>query len=88
MNLLSKAEQLTQIETAITQLQAGERVASVAHGDYAVKYERVELSDLIALRDRLCAEITVQNKAQYVLQGLDKNTEWEQSDHNRNQSKY
>lgn len=62
MKSLNKAEQLAQIETAITQLQAGERVASVAHGDYAVKYERVELSDLIALRDRLRCELATQNK--------------------------
>ena len=62
MKSLNKAEQLAQIETAITQLQAGERVASVAHGDYAVKYERVELSDLIALRDRLRCELATQTK--------------------------
>lgn len=62
MKSLNKAEQLAQIETAITQLQNGERVASVAHGDYAVKYERVELRDLIALRDRLRAALATRNK--------------------------
>ncbi len=54
---------LSQIESAITRLQNGERIASIAYGDYAVKYERVELSELMALRDRLKAELRARNRS-------------------------
>ena len=40
-------DDLAQIELAITKLQKGERVVSVAYGDHIVKYAEVDLSDLL-----------------------------------------
>lgn len=59
---MSDEARLAAIEAAIEKLQNGERVASVAYGDYAVKYERVELRDLLVLRDRVRSQLVAQTK--------------------------
>lgn len=52
-------DDLAQIEQAITKLQKGERVVSVAYGDHIVKYAEVDLSDLLNLRQRMKAELKI-----------------------------
>ena len=49
-------DDLAQIESTILKLQSGERVASVADGDHAVKYAEVDLQELISLRNKIRAE--------------------------------
>ena len=46
-------DDLVKIEQAITKLQMGERVVSVAYGDHIVKYAEVDLKDLLNLRSRI-----------------------------------
>lgn len=55
-------EDLQRLEEAIIKLQSGERVVQVAHDGHAVKYASVELNDLIALRDRVKAEVKTVGK--------------------------
>jgi hypothetical protein len=50
-------QDLTDIETAIRNLQSGERVASVAYDGKTVSYSQVQLGELISLRDRMRQEI-------------------------------
>lgn len=52
-------DDLAQIEQAITKLQKGERVVSVAYGDHIVKYAEVDLNDLLNLRQRMKSELKV-----------------------------
>jgi len=40
-------DDLVKIEQAITKLQMGESVVSVAYGDHIVKYAEVDLKDLL-----------------------------------------
>jgi len=50
-------DDLQQINDAIAKLIAGERVVQVAHDGHVVKYEEIDLKDLIALRDRINGEV-------------------------------
>lgn len=50
---------LVQVEQAIKKLQNGERVVSIAYGDYVVRYAEVDINDLLSLRQRIKAELKV-----------------------------
>jgi hypothetical protein len=50
-------DDLIKIEQAITKLQMGERVVSVAYGDHIVKYAEVDLKDLLNLRSRIKSDL-------------------------------
>ncbi len=50
-------DDLVKIEQAITKLQMGERVVSVAYGDHIVKYAEVDLKDLLNLRSRIKSDL-------------------------------
>lgn len=50
-------DDLDQLNEAIAKLVAGERVVRVEHDGHAVKYGETDLNDLIALRDRMNAEL-------------------------------
>jgi hypothetical protein len=50
-------DDLVKIEQAITKLQMGERVVSVAYGDHIVKYAEVDLKDLLKLRSRIKSDL-------------------------------
>lgn len=50
-------EELNKIEQAISKLQMGERVVSVAYGDHIVKYGEVDLKDLLSLRQRIKSDL-------------------------------
>jgi hypothetical protein len=50
---------LIKIEQAITKLQMGERVVSVAYDHHIIKYAEVDLSDLLNLRQRMKSELKV-----------------------------
>jgi len=52
---------LTDIESAILKLQKGERVASVTYDGKTIRYTDVQLNDLLALRDRMRAELASSN---------------------------
>jgi len=48
---------LIKIEQAITKLQMGERVVSVAYGDHIVKYAEVDLNDPLSLRRHIKSDL-------------------------------
>ncbi len=50
-------DDLIKIEQAITKLQMGEQVVSVAYGDHIVKYGEVDLKDLLNLRSRIKSDL-------------------------------
>lgn len=52
-------EYLKQIEEAIKKLQSGERVVSIAYGHHVIRYEKVQINDLLSLRKRIKAELKV-----------------------------
>ena len=50
-------DDLQQVNDALAKLVAGERVVQVAHDGHVVRYKDIELSDLVALRDRINAQV-------------------------------
>lgn len=50
-------DDLVKIEQAITKLQMGERVVSVAYDNHIVKYAEVDLKDLLSLRSRIKSDL-------------------------------
>jgi len=55
-------DDLTQIEAAILRLQKGEHIVSVSYEGRSVTYAGPQLSDLMALRDRMKGELAQTNK--------------------------
>lgn len=50
-------QDLQNIDEAIEQLQLGKRVVSVSYGSHTVRYADINLADLLSLRQRIKAEI-------------------------------
>lgn len=51
------ADDIQAVEAAIRRLAEGKRVTEIRFSDRTVRYESATLDDLIALRDRIRAEI-------------------------------
>lgn len=56
-------DDLQQVNDAIAKLVAGERVVQVAHDGHVVKYEEIDLNDLLSLRDRINAEVNAKGRS-------------------------
>lgn len=68
---------LKAIIDAITKLQNGERIASVAYDTYTVHYAPVQLKELMSLRDKIVAELKAARglKVRQILINTTKGTE-------------